>query len=189
MDGTSPPQLDGLEVESHDLTPTWEQVGNVVVFKFTALGTPKPKARPRVVRRGNFINTYTPATTVNWEQTIVWQARQAMTWVAVNFPGEVAAIPFANRILADIRFNIVKPKSTPKSVRFPLKAQPGDVDNLAKSVLDALQLAGTIVDDKTVTDLTVSKRYVEPGHPEGVEIELTAWVPNAPHVIQEERTP
>jgi Holliday junction resolvase RusA-like endonuclease len=122
------------------------------------------------------VQTYTPATTVNWEQTIVWQAKQAMAWVAVNYPDEAAAMPFAKRILADIRFNVVKPKSAPKSVDFPLKAQPGDIDNLAKSVLDALQLSGTIVDDKTVTDLNTSKRFVEQGHPEGVEIELTAWI-------------
>lgn len=99
-----------------------------------------------------------------------------MAWVSVNYPGEMDVIPFSGRILADIRFNIVKPKSAPKSVLYPMKAQPGDIDNLAKSVLDALQLSGTIVDDKTVTDLIVAKRFVEPDHPEGVEVELTAWL-------------
>jgi Holliday junction resolvase RusA-like endonuclease len=177
MDGTASPQLEGTSPEDQELTPGFYRVNDLVVFNFTALGTPKPKARPRFVRRGNFVQTYTPATTVDWEQTIVWQARQAMVWVQVNFPEDALDVfPFAKRILADVRFNVVKPKSAPKSTIFPIKAQPGDVDNLAKSVLDALQLAGTIVDDKTVTDLTVSKRFVEAGHPEGVEIELTAWM-------------
>lgn len=177
MDRAASPELEGLASEDYSLTPTFERVGDLVVFGFTALGTPKPKARPRVVRRGNFVQTYTPATTVNWEQTIVWQAKQAMVAVQVSHPEDALdAFPFEGRILADVRFNVVKPKSAPKNTQYPLKAQPGDVDNLAKSVLDALQLSGTIADDKTVTDLTVSKRFVEPGHPEGVEVELTAWV-------------
>lgn len=176
MDRTSPPELEGLVVPADELTPTWYRVDDLMVFGFTALGTPKPKARPRVVRRGNFVQTYTPATTVNWEQTIVWQAKQAMVGVQVSHPEEALdAFPFEGRILAVVRFNVVKPKSAARCVQYPLKAQPGDVDNLAKSVLDALQLSGTIADDKTVTDLTVSKRFVEPGHPEGVEVELTAW--------------
>lgn len=174
MDGTTSPVAEGSTSED-SLTPGFARFDDIVVFSFTALGTPKPKARPRVVRRGNFVQTYTPATTVNWEQTIVWQAKQAMVNVQVNNPQlALDVFPFSGRILAEIRFNVVKPKSAPKSTVFPLKAQPGDIDNLAKSVLDALQLSGTIVDDKTVTDLTVIKRFVEPGHLEGVEIELTA---------------
>lgn len=141
------------------------------------LGTPKPKSRPRTVRnpKTGFVHTYTPATTVNWEQTIVWQAKQALAWVSVNNPGELEGMPFTGRILAEVRFNVVKPKSAPKSVIYPMKAQPGDIDNLAKSVLDALQIAGVIDDDKTCTDLFAIKRFVEEGHPEGVEVELTMW--------------
>lgn len=150
----------------------------MIVFGFTIIGTPKPKARPRTVRNKNtgFVHTYTPETTVNWEQTIVWQVKQALAWVSVNHPGELEGLPVAGRILADVRFNVVRPKSAPRSVTYPMKAQPGDIDNLAKSVLDALQLAGVIADDKTVTDLVACKRFVEDGHPEGVEVELTAWI-------------
>lgn len=175
MDGETPQELESSPAY---LTPNWLRTDKVAVFRFFALGTPKPKARPRVVRNKHtgFVQTYTPSTTVNWEQTIVWQAKKAMAWISVNNPCEPDVMPFAGRILADIRFNVVRPKSAPKSVTYPLKAQPGDVDNLAKSVLDALQLAGVILDDKTVTDLVVVKRFVEPEHPEGVEVELTAWL-------------
>lgn len=166
MDGTASPLTQGVP---------YLEVDDVAILRFNVYGTPKPKARPRVVRnpKTNFVHTYTPATTVNWEQTIVWHAKQYMAALAIEHPAAIARMPYTGRIMADVRFNVVRPKSAPKSVRYPMKAQPGDVDNLAKSVLDALQIAGVIQDDKTVTDLSTSKRFVSEGHDEGVEIELT----------------
>lgn len=141
------------------------------------IGTARPKARPRFRRTGNFVQTYTPETTVTWEQTIVAQVKEALVRLSVTLPdGELAALPFQGRIVADVRINCARPKSAPKSVAYPMKATPGDVDNLAKSVLDALQLAGVIQDDKTVTDLTAYKRFADDTHPEGVEVELIAFL-------------
>lgn len=173
MDGTASPVA-----AAPVITYAWSKTddNSIVTFTFRVEGTPKPKARPRFRRTPNFVQTYTPETTVNWEQTIVRQVREALAGIDVYQPGETAVLPFAKRIVADVRINCVRPKSAPKSVEFPLKAQPGDVDNLAKSVLDALQLAGVIQDDKTVTDLTAYKRFTTEGHPEGVEVELIAWV-------------
>lgn len=171
MDGTTPPVLEGGPIAG------WMRTERVVFFSFIVQGTPKPKARPRFRRTPNFVQTYTPETTVNWEQTIVSQVKhQIATITAMIGPGQLDVLPFAGRIMADVRINSVRPKSASKSVEFPLKAQPGDVDNLAKSVLDALQLAGVIEDDKTVTDLTAYKRFADDEHPEGVEVELTAYL-------------
>ncbi|HET6914994.1 MAG TPA: RusA family crossover junction endodeoxyribonuclease [Acidimicrobiales bacterium] len=166
MDGTASPVSQGV---------FYRELDGTAILRFNVYGTPKPKARPRVVRnpKTNFVHTYTPATTVNWEQTIVWHAKQYMAALSVEDPEAALRMPYTGRIMADVRFNVVKPKSAPKSVHFPMKAQPGDVDNLAKSVLDALQIAGVIQDDKTVTDLSTAKRFVSEGHDEGVEIELT----------------
>lgn len=121
-----------------------------------------------------FVQTFTPDATVNWENTIAWQAKQALAWVNVNYPSEITDLPCRGRVMADLRFNVVRPQSLPKKVQIPLKG--ADVDNLAKSVLDALQGMNVFHDDKQVTDLQVSKRFAEPGHPEGVEIELTMWL-------------
>lgn len=174
--GTSP-QL----ANSPWLNPTWDIVetvnSRILSMSFVVVGTPKPKGRPRFVVNKNtgYTHTYTPEATVTWEGTIGWQAKQAMVWVDVSHPGEVAKfLPITGRISAVMRFNVVKPKSTPKSVEFPMKG--ADIDNYAKSVLDALQNVGLIKDDKTVTDLFAIKRWAEEGHPEGVEIDLTAWV-------------
>lgn len=167
MDGTAPPLTQGFFYSQLD--------DGTALLRFNVLGTPKPKARPRTVRnpKTGFVHTYTPDTTVNWEQTIVWHAKQFMAWLALENPEGRLAMPYTGRILADVRFNILRPKSLPKSVHYPMKSRPGDVDNLAKSVLDALQLAGIIDDDKTVTDLSTCKRFTSEGHDEGVEVELT----------------
>lgn len=168
MDGAASPVL-----ESHT---RWDRLDSAVIFRFRVLGTPKPKARPRTVRNAKtgFVHTYTPDSTVNWEQAIVWQVKQALAEAQLDH--DLSALPFKGRILADVRINVERPRSLPKSVQYPMKSRPGDVDNLAKSVLDALQIAGVIGDDKTVTDLTTYKRFADADHPEGVEVELTSWV-------------
>jgi Holliday junction resolvase RusA-like endonuclease len=174
MDGEASQKLAGSNAW---INPSWIRTDSLVSFSFTALGTPKPKGRPRTVRNRHtgFVQTYTPDATVSWEQAIGWQAKQALAWVEVNHPGEVAeCLPFTDRILANIRFNLKRPKSAPKRVKYPMSG--GDVDNLAKSVLDALQNVQVIGDDKTVTDTIVIKRFADDDHPEGVEVELTAWI-------------
>lgn len=175
MDGTTPPIAQGRPVTEF---AGFQRTESTVFFSFKVLGTPKPKARPRFRRTPNFVQTYTPESTRTWEQIIVGQVKEQIAGLTAVLPAEKleGVFPFTGRIDADIRVNSVKPKSAPKSVQFPLKAQPGDVDNLAKSVLDALQLAGVIQDDKTVTDLTVYKRFADENHAEGVEVDLVAWI-------------
>lgn len=170
MDGTAPPLVEG------GTTWRWVKSESTLYFSFRVVGTPRPKARPRFRRTPNFVQTYTPATTVNWEQTIVAQVKEAMAAILTFFPDDMGLLPFSGRIIADVRINCARPKSAPKSVTYPMKATPGDVDNLAKSVLDALQLAGVIEDDKTVTDLSAYKRFADDDHPEGVEVELIAHI-------------
>jgi len=160
------------------LNPEWIRGDSVVFFKFTAVGTPKPKARPRTVRNKEtgFVTTYTPDATVSWEDTIAWQAKQALAAMMVDHPGEYDVLPLKGRIMMNLRFNLKRPVSTPKKVEYPMSSHKGDLDNLEKSVLDALQKVGIIDDDKTVTDMDSRKRFADDNHPEGVEIELTGWI-------------
>ena len=87
--------------------------------------------------------------------------------------GNDFTLPFTGRVILNMRFNIKKPVSYPANV-VNMVRKP-DLDNLAKAVLDAMVKARIIEDDNLVTDLSLSKRYVEPGHPEGCEIDLTAF--------------
>lgn len=164
-----------LPVPAGYLQPTWFRAGNACSFGFTALGTPKPKARPRVVRNAKtgFTQTFTPDATVNWEQAIGWQVKQALAWIHINHPGELE-LPWTGRVMVDMRFNIKRPASTSKKVEYPMKG--ADIDNLVKCVLDGLQNVNVLSDDKIVTDINGYKRFADPDHPEGVEVELTVWM-------------
>lgn len=122
------------------------------------------------------VHTFTPDATVTWEQAVEWQAKQALAHLAVHHPGEYECLPLAGRLMFDLQFNIRRPASLPKKVQFPMNSRPGDIDNLAKSVLDALQNVQIIRDDRQVTDLIATKRFADAQNPEGVVVELTAWV-------------
>ena len=45
---------------------------------FQVDGTPVPKGRPRFARRGKFVSTYSPKTTVDYESKVSDAAKQAM---------------------------------------------------------------------------------------------------------------
>lgn len=148
--------------------------GRVTLLTFFVSGKPVPKGRPRASMRGDSVQMYTDDATLTWEQNVGWQVKQQLMALAMVPDGDEIRLPFQGRVVAHLRFNFEKPKSTPKSVLFPVKSRT-DVDNLAKAILDALQNINVLVNDNIVTDLTCTKRYVEDGHPQGVEIELTAW--------------
>jgi len=174
--GGAAPQVSPGGVAASWLKPEWIRTNSLIFFKFTAVGTPKPKARARTVRDKNgAIMTFTPDSTVNWEDTIAWQAKQALAAMMMDHPGEYDVLPIKGRIVVSLRFNVKRPASLPKKVQYPMTSRPGDLDNLEKCVLDALQKVGIIENDKTVTDMDSCKRFADAEHPEGVEIELTGW--------------
>lgn len=74
-------------------------------------------------------------------------------------------------LTVNLHFALTRPASAPKTKRtWPIKARSGDVDKLARSVLDSL--TGTVMrDDAQVVRLTVTKDW---GDPPGVTIEVTA---------------
>lgn len=141
-------------------------------LSFTALGEPKPKARPKVARnpKTGFMHAYTPDTTVSWENAVSWQAKMAVSQLLKD--GVLAELPFPweGRVGAMMRFNLARPKSVKKSVIYPLTRV--DLDNLAKSVLDAMQNVNIIHNDATVTDLYCMKRFADEGHPQGVQVRI-----------------
>jgi Holliday junction resolvase RusA-like endonuclease len=160
------------------IQPLWIVGPDLCVIGFTALGEPKPKARARVRTHQradgtSFAQTYTPDTTVDWENQIGWQAKQAIAWILINDKNP-PELPFSKRVMMTLRFNFRRPKSLPKRITHPITG--ADIDNLEKSVLDALQGVNLIANDRQVTDLDSCKRYEELGHPQGVEIELSAWL-------------
>lgn len=150
--------------------------GGAVVLGFFIPGEPVAKERPQarvIVAAGKrpFPQFYTPAKTVEWETHVGEVALAQLRGVEIDGDEDFTLPVKESRILVHARFNLTKPKSYPKSVVHATKKP--DLDNLIKAILDGLVLARVISDDNCVTDLHIMKRYADPDHPPGVEVELT----------------
>ena len=111
-------------------------------------GRPVPKGRPRVTRHG----TYTPKSTQDYEAAIraAWEREHVM--------------PFAegDALELDVVAYFPIPKGTPKKRSEEMVAKPytkrGDLDNIVKSVMDALN-GYAYPDDAAIWNIAARKRY------------------------------
>ena len=126
-------------------------------FEFTVETTPKAKARPRFVRRGKYVQTYTPKTTLDYEKLIAEQF--------LLQGGTVFDYPY---LAMDIVAYFPIPKSTKKADRLLLESECVpydrhiDLDNLAKAVMDSV-IGIAYMDDKQIVSLKVKKYYGKVG--------------------------
>ena len=107
---------------------------------------PHAKGRPRITRGGR---AYTPPRTAQWE-------REAAHLANLQWQGEPLREPCSVEV--DYWFR------RPQRLRWKTKPMPaqlwpcrGDVDNLCKALLDALQLGGVLYDDRIVVSLSARK--------------------------------
>lgn len=128
-------------------------MGKYVSFKI--IGKPIGKGRPKFSRRGNFIRTYTPEQTVNYENLVKlsWMQKMAESGEEGKLEGKIHAYIHAY-------FKI--PASVSKKKRAQMLYSgydhKPDADNIAKSILDALN-GIAYDDDAQVVSLTVEKTY------------------------------
>lgn len=156
----------------------WSLNGNLVMSVFIPAidGEVPAKERPqaRVVTGKNgkpFPQFYTPKKTKTWEEHVANTARaQVLTAPVVGDDDFLLPVQDC-RVLANLRFNMKKPASYPKSVVHDVRKP--DLDNLVKAILDGLVQGRILEDDNAITDMFVSKRYADATHPLGVEVELT----------------
>jgi len=122
---------------------------------------PVPKGRPKFSKIGGFVRTYTPKKTQDFETEVREAAKQAMNREPLETP-----------LAVYLYFRLPIPKSYPKKriaaclsgSERPTKKP--DLDNLAKSVLDALN--GVIYqDDSQIVSLHMTKVYSQ--HP-GIDL-------------------
>lgn len=124
----------------------------MMMCDFEIEGKPVGKGRPRFRRMGNFVQTYTPSNTAEYEKLVRLRFQ--------NVGGQITDKP--------VRVAVVAFFAPPKSVRkkhrqemlanLILPTKKPDCDNIAKIVLDALnQIA--YKDDSQVVELSVKKKY------------------------------
>lgn len=123
--------------------------------EFVVLGNPQSKQRPRFARMGNFVRSYTPDETVQYETLVRLSYQQAGH-------GKLSG---AIRAIIKAYFSI--PKSVSKK-RHGLMAEnkilpitvSKDSDNICKIVLDSLNKIA-YDDDRQVVEIHVYKLYSE----------------------------
>jgi Holliday junction resolvase RusA-like endonuclease len=122
---------------------------------FVVLGKPYGQKRPRARRIGKFISVYSPPENVEYKKKVIH------AYNSVKTPDTYSESPTKVKITAF--FN--KPKITKKQEslgltkdKYPCKKP--DSDNIAKSILDALN-GVAFYDDSYVIDLQVIKMYDE----------------------------
>jgi len=126
----------------------------VMHITFQVEATPIGKGRPKFARRGNFVSTYTPTKTRDYEDLIREAAKQAMG----------SNEPLKTPVAAYIYITVPIPQSYPKK-RFKAcleglerPCKKPDIDNILKAYLDAMN--GIVYDDDTqVVSLHSTKVY------------------------------
>lgn len=126
---------------------------------FYIIGKPQPKQRPRF----NGHHAYTPKETKDYERI-----------VQCAYMKQCRNEKLIGAVKADIIVSVKIPKSTPKKELHCYEqgwvhpTKKPDVDNIIKSVLDALN-GYAYDDDKQVVDVHCVKKY---GYEDGVYVEL-----------------
>jgi Holliday junction resolvase RusA-like endonuclease len=121
---------------------------------FMVEGTPVPKGRPRFARRGKFVSTYSPKTTVDYETKVAEAAQLAMG----------ASEPLETPVGAYIYITLPIPASySKKRTQACLSGEErptkkSDIDNFCKAVFDGMN-GIVFVDDSQIVSLHSTKVY------------------------------
>lgn len=141
------------------------------MLKFFIPGEPKPQGRPRAMSMGKFTKVYSPTT--EWKEAVKFHAaKQRETCDMVD-----------EAMMVTLRFYLTRPKShwgtgrnagtvKPSAPEDAVGSRCGDVDNLAKAVLDAMQDAKLISDDRFVIGLNILRQYALYDLPAGCKVTI-----------------
>lgn len=132
-------------------------INDMIIFRFEVLGVVKAKGRPRFRNTGKYVQTYTDEKTANYENLVKLSF--------INAGGE--KLVEKGRPLG-VKIDLFKsvPRSFSKKASkqalqgvFRWVSKP-DCDNVAKSILDALN-GVAFDDDSQIVELVVRKHYGE----------------------------
>jgi Holliday junction resolvase RusA-like endonuclease len=124
------------------------------IVSFVVEGTPVPKGRPRFARRGKFVSTYSPKTTVDYETKVADAAKVAMG----------SSEPLETPVGAYIYITLPIPTSySKKRTQACLSGEErptkkSDIDNFCKAVFDGMN-GIVFADDSQIVSLHSTKVY------------------------------
>jgi Holliday junction resolvase RusA-like endonuclease len=126
-----------------------------LVVTFTVDGDPVPKGRPRFARRGQFVQTYTDAKTIDYETQVAMRARHA---IGATKPLESALTVFLYlRYTVPASYSKKRKEACLLGLEYPKRI---DIDNVYKSITDAMN--GIVyLDDSQIVEAHIKKVYAE----------------------------
>lgn len=135
-----------------------------LILALVVPGEPVGKGRPRVVRAGGFVRTFTPDKTAAWEAKALAIAQAA--WG--RRPPHEGSVNVAVRAVRQRTQELMRPKHGDGRL---LRNTKPDLDNVEKAVYDALVTAGVLADDTYVVGQDGSRSlYCARGEAPRVEI-------------------
>lgn len=129
------------------------------MIKFTYHGEAVGKGRPRYSRRGEYVHTYTPQKTKNFEDALRFEFMASNCEAMPVYDREVA-------LKAKVLVGVQIPKSYSKKKqalcrdRFISPSKKPDIDNILKAVFDALN-GYAFADDVQIVQVYAEKVYAE----------------------------
>ena len=129
------------------------------MIHFTYHGEAVGKGRPRVSRRGNYVHTYTPEKTRAFEEAIRFEFMASNCEPMPVYDREVT-------LQANVLIGVSIPKSYSKKKqalcrdRFIAPSKKPDIDNILKSIFDALN-GYAFSDDVQIVKVVAEKVYAE----------------------------
>ena len=124
------------------------------MVNFMVEGTPVPKGRPRFARRGKFVSTYSPKTTVDYETKVAEAAQLAMG----------SSEPLETPVGAYIYITLPIPVSYSKKRKQECLSgnerptKKSDIDNYCKAVFDGMN-GIVFLNDSQIVSLHSTKVY------------------------------
>lgn len=123
-------------------------------------GEPVGKGRPKFARQGNYVKTYTPEKTAEYEnliQTVYRLTAKNEQYQTVYFPADTP-VSVHIRAFYGIPKHTVKAKSEEMLSGRIVPLKKPDLDNICKIVCDALN-GIAYADDKQIAELSCRKFY------------------------------
>lgn len=127
-------------------------------IKFTIPGNIVGKQRPKFAKCGNFVQAYTPQKTVNYENLVKLAFQQYAKECECCCFEKTIPLKVSIQAFFQIPASVSKKKAEQMQQGHIRPTKKPDSDNVAKSILDALN-GIAFHDDAQVAELTVSKFY------------------------------
>lgn len=136
----------------------------MTIISFFAEGLPKGQPRPRAFAFHGKVRVYDPGTAEGWKSCVALAAKSHLPEMPLEGPLELGCCFYVSRPKKHFLRGVLR-STAPVYIH-----QKPDLDNLTKSVMDALTIVGMWQDDSQIAILHAGKRYCDPSQASGCQV-------------------